>query len=134
MSHDSQRRYGLDIVQAAGVVGFTSDDSKAQVISGASSTENPFDSGPGGVNQKASGGASNSNMAPGFDPSAATCLLTCMFREDFANFIARCSTINMCGRSLVGQSLHNLSLPRAQFDRRVLLQLFFNSLHCYAPL
>ncbi len=109
--------YGLDIVQAAGVVGVVSDPS-TQIVSGARRTENPFDSGPGGVNEKSSGSATNSSTAPGFDASAATCLLSCMFREEFASVIAQCSAVNMCGRSLVGQCLHNLSLPQAQFNRR----------------
>ncbi len=111
--------YGLELTQAAGVVGLASDAQveKLQGSSGASGrTENPVDNGPGGVNATA---ASSSNMAPGFDPTAATCLLTCMFREDFADLIARSNntSVNMCGRSLVGQCLHNLSLPSAQLDR-----------------
>jgi hypothetical protein len=116
--------YGLEIVQAAGVVGFSSDVAASQINSAAGSSENPFDTGPGGVNQRGGGKAGNSNTAPGFDPIAATCLLTCMFREEFANFIARSPSVNMCGRSLVGQCLHNLSLPGAQFDRRVTVCCF----------
>jgi hypothetical protein len=112
---DPRRMYGLEIVQAAGVVGLASDAAKSQAMSGPGSTENPFDSGPGGVNERV---PVNSNIAPGFDPVSATCLLTSMFRDEFANLIAHCPSINMCGRSLVGQCLHNLSLPRAQFDRR----------------
>ena len=116
-SHTLPNSYGLELTQAAGVVGLAS-DAQVEKLQGSSSasgrTENPFDNGPGGVNATAT---SSSNMAPGFDPTAATCLLTCMFREEFANLIARSTSVNMCGRSLVGQSLHNLSLPSAQMDR-----------------
>ena len=110
-------RYGLELVQAAGVVASASEVPKLQSSGSFSGGENPFDTGPGGINSKASGDTGSSNIAPGFDPSAATCLLTCMFRDDFANVIARCSSVNMCGRSLVGQCLHNLSIPNAQMDR-----------------
>ena len=114
MSHVANR-YGLEMTQAAGVVGFASEGEKLLGSNGG--TENPFDNGPGGVNAKAPSKSGSSNTAPGFDPTAATCLLTCMFRHDFANLIARGTSVNMCGRSLVGQCLHNLSLPSAQFDR-----------------
>ena len=123
MRGDGMSRYGLELVQAAGVVGCAS-ETKEQVSSSSGSSssgsssggENPFDTGPGGINQPA---AANSNMAPGFDSSAATCLLANMFRDDFANVIAaRTGTaVNMCGRSLVGQCLHSLSMPHVQFDR-----------------
>ncbi len=115
---DGASRYGLELVQAAGVVGYASDVTKpASSSSSTSGGDNPFDTGPGGINQPAADKSTNSNIAPGFDASAATCLLTSMFRDDFANVIASCAAVNMCGRSLVGQCLHNLSIPRAQFDR-----------------
>ena len=115
--NDIAVRYGLELVQAAGVVAYASEAPKLQSSGSFSGGENPFDTGPGGINSKAPGDTGSSNIAPGFDPSAATCLLTCMFRDDFANVIARCSSVNMCGRSLVGQCLHKLSIPNAQMDR-----------------
>lgn len=104
------------MVQAAGIVGYVSEKSSLP-SNHTSSGDNPFDAGPGGVNSKASGGAGNNNTAPGFDASVATCLLTSLFRDDVAIAISRCSRLNMCGRSLVGQCLHNLSMPHAQLDR-----------------
>jgi hypothetical protein len=106
--------YGVDVVGAAGLVDCAS---VAPDVGAAGSRENPFDCGPGGVNRQVSSSA-GAQLAPGLEPSTATCLLSCMFRDEFANLIAKCSSINMCGRSLVGQCLHNLSLPKAQFDRR----------------
>ena len=104
-------------MNAAGIVGYASEAKTSLPSDRTGSGDNPFDAGPGGVNSKGSGAAGSSNIAPGFDASVATCLLTSMFREDFANVISRCSPINMCGRSLVGQCLHNLSMPHAQLDR-----------------
>jgi hypothetical protein len=114
---DALLRYGLELVQAAGIVGYASEAKSSLPSNRTASGDNPFDAGPGGVNSKASVGNGSSNTAPGFDASVATCLLTSMFREDFADAISRCSRLNMCGRSLVGQCLHNLSMPHAQLDR-----------------